>query len=76
MGASNPHPIVNLGRPIRFQNPAKELTGQKTHLETPSAFLLCEYILHLEDHQRIRLVCQNRGFVGSRALLGGVAFPK
>jgi UDPglucose--hexose-1-phosphate uridylyltransferase len=63
MGASNPHPHCQIWSTNSIPDiPAKELAGQKTYLEVHQTCLLCDYI-HLEDHQQVRLVCQNQGFV-------------
>jgi UDPglucose--hexose-1-phosphate uridylyltransferase len=63
MGASNPHPHCQIWSTSSIPDiPAKELTGQKAYLEVHQTCLLCDYI-HLEDHQQVRIVCQNQGFV-------------
>jgi UDPglucose--hexose-1-phosphate uridylyltransferase len=63
MGASNPHPHCQIWATHSLPDiPAKELAGQIRHLERHNSCLLCEYI-RLEDHEQVRVVCQNEGFV-------------
>ena len=63
MGASNPHPHCQIWSTNSIPDiPAKELAGQKAHLEAHQTCLLCDYI-HLENSQQARIVCQNEGFL-------------
>ena len=63
MGASNPHPHCQIWATASIpEEPAKELLAQRAYLKAHQQCLLCEYVA-LEDKQRVRVVCQNEGFV-------------
>jgi len=63
MGASNPHPHCQIWATASIPDaPAKELLAQRAYLESRSRCLLCDYV-RLEERQRVRLVCENEGFV-------------
>jgi UDPglucose--hexose-1-phosphate uridylyltransferase len=63
MGASNPHPHCQIWSTSSIPDiPAKEGTFQTGYLHTHGNCLLCDYV-RLEDQQKVRLVCQNDGFV-------------
>jgi UDPglucose--hexose-1-phosphate uridylyltransferase len=63
MGASNPHPHCQIWATASIpEEPAKELAAQRAYLKAHQQCLLCEYVA-LEDKQKVRVVCQNEGFV-------------
>jgi UDPglucose--hexose-1-phosphate uridylyltransferase len=63
MGASNPHPHCQVWATSSIPDiPRKELTCQSKYFEQHGKCLLCDYV-RLEDEQRVRVVCQNEGFV-------------
>ncbi len=63
MGASNPHPHCQIWATHSVPDiPGKELACQASYFERHNTCLLCDYV-HLEDQQKVRLVCQNEGFV-------------
>ena len=63
MGASNPHPHCQIWATSSIpEAPAKELLSQKSYLQTHRRCMLCDY-LGLEARQRVRLVCENDGFI-------------
>jgi UDPglucose--hexose-1-phosphate uridylyltransferase len=63
MGASNPHPHCQIWATSSIpQEPAKELLAQRAYLQSRGKCLLCDYI-SLETRQRVRMVCENDGFV-------------
>jgi UDPglucose--hexose-1-phosphate uridylyltransferase len=62
MGASNPHPHCQIWATHSIPEiPGKELISQANYVERHNTCLLCDYV-HLEDRQKVRLVCQNEGF--------------
>ncbi len=63
MGASNPHPHCQVWATASIPNePAKELLSQRAYLKSHNRCLLCDYSA-LEQRQRLRLVCENDGFI-------------
>jgi UDPglucose--hexose-1-phosphate uridylyltransferase len=63
MGASNPHPHCQIWATHSVPDiPGKELGCQASYFDRHNTCLLCDYV-HLEDQQKVRLVCQNDGFV-------------
>jgi UDPglucose--hexose-1-phosphate uridylyltransferase len=63
MGASNPHPHCQIWSTSSIPEiPQKELLGQRAFLDKHKSCLLCDYI-HLEERQKVRIVCQNESFV-------------
>ncbi len=63
MGASNPHPHCQIWATCSIPEiPAKELACQTSYIGQHHSCLLCDYI-GLEDRQKVRLVCQNEGFI-------------
>ena len=63
MGASNPHPHCQIWATASIpKEPAKELVAQRAYLKAHQQCLLCEYVA-LENKQKVRVVCQNEGFV-------------
>jgi UDPglucose--hexose-1-phosphate uridylyltransferase len=63
MGASNPHPHCQVWATASIpEAPAKELAAQRAYRNSHQACLLCDY-LGLEQRERVRLVCENDGFV-------------
>ena len=63
MGASNPHPHCQIWATHSVPDiPGKELACQASYSERHNKCLLCDYV-QLEDRQKVRLVCQNEGFV-------------
>ena len=63
MGASNPHPHCQIWATNSVPDiPGKELGCQTHYLRNHRRCLLCDYV-QLEDQQKVRLVCQNEGFV-------------
>ncbi len=63
MGASNPHPHCQIWATCSIPDiPAKEVACQASYLDQHRSCLLCDYV-RLEDQQKVRLVCQNEGFV-------------
>jgi UDPglucose--hexose-1-phosphate uridylyltransferase len=63
MGASNPHPHCQAWATASIpEAPAKELAAQRAYRNSHQACLLCDY-LGLEQRERVRLVCENDGFV-------------
>ena len=62
MGASNPHPHCQIWATSSLpQEPAKELKAQRDYLRSHGSCLLCDY-LELEARQRVRIICENKGF--------------
>jgi UDPglucose--hexose-1-phosphate uridylyltransferase len=63
MGASNPHPHCQIWATASIpEEPARELAAQSEYLKAHGTCLLCDYIT-LEDRQKVRMVCENDGFV-------------
>lgn len=63
MGASNPHPHCQIWATASIpQEPAKELAAQRAYLKSHQRCLLCDYV-SLEQRQKVRLLCENDGFV-------------
>jgi UDPglucose--hexose-1-phosphate uridylyltransferase len=63
MGASNPHPHCQIWATYSIpEAAAKELIAQKAYTNAHGMCLLCDYVA-LEERQRVRMVCQNGGFV-------------
>ena len=63
MGASNPHPHCQIWATASIpEAPAKELASQQAYMKAHDRCLLCDYV-KLEQDQRLRMVCQNDGFV-------------
>jgi len=63
MGASNPHPHCQVWATASIPDaPAKESARQSAYLSVHNRCLLCDYMA-LEHKQRIRIVCENEGFV-------------
>jgi len=63
MGASNPHPHCQIWATASIPGePSKELIAQRTYLKAHGKCLLCDYV-GVEERQRVRVVCQNDGFV-------------
>jgi UDPglucose--hexose-1-phosphate uridylyltransferase len=63
MGASNPHPHCQIWATFSIpEAPSKELAAQRAYLKSHNHCLLCDYVA-LEQRQRVRLVCENDGFV-------------
>jgi UDPglucose--hexose-1-phosphate uridylyltransferase len=63
MGASNPHPHCQIWATASIPDvPSKELLSQQIYWKSHAQCLLCDYI-DLEQRQKVRLVCQNEGFV-------------
>lgn len=63
MGASNPHPHCQIWATHSIpQEPSKELAGQTNYLRLHGTCVLCDYA-SLEERQRVRMVCENEGFV-------------
>jgi UDPglucose--hexose-1-phosphate uridylyltransferase len=63
MGASNPHPHCQIWATSSVpEAPAKELIAQSAYLKSHKSCLLCDYIA-LEQKQKLRVVCENEGFV-------------
>src|SRR5947209_1663669 len=63
MGASNPHPHCQVWATASIpQEPAKELSAQRSYLKSHGRCLLCDYV-GLEARQQVRIVLQNEGFV-------------
>jgi len=63
MGASNPHPHCQIWATSSIpEAPAKELACQQSYLKSRGSCLLCDY-LAIESREKVRLVCQNEGFV-------------
>jgi UDPglucose--hexose-1-phosphate uridylyltransferase len=63
MGASNPHPHCQIWATASIpEEPAKELATQKDYLKAKGNCLLCDYVA-LERKERVRVVCENDGFV-------------
>lgn len=63
MGASNPHPHCQIWATSSIpEAPSKELTAQQAYLKSHKSCLLCDYCA-LEQRQKIRVVCENEGFV-------------
>ena len=63
MGASNPHPHCQIWATASIPGePSKELIAQWTYLKAHGKCLLCDYV-GVEERQRVRVVCQNDGFV-------------
>ncbi len=63
MGASNPHPHCQIWATRSIPDiPGKELLRQRDYFRSHQQCLLCDY-LRLEGEQKVRLVCQNEGFI-------------
>src|SRR6476661_7083963 len=63
MGASNPHPHCQIWATHSIPDiPGKELVCQASYFDRHNTCLLCDYV-HLEDQQKVRIFCQNEGFV-------------
>jgi UDPglucose--hexose-1-phosphate uridylyltransferase len=63
MGASNPHPHCQIWATASVpEAPTKELASQREYLKSRGSCLLCDYVA-LESRERVRLICQNEGFV-------------
>jgi UDPglucose--hexose-1-phosphate uridylyltransferase len=63
MGASNPHPHCQIWSTSSIPEiPQKELSAQLDFLAKNKSCLLCNYT-KLEERQKVRIVCQNEGFV-------------
>ncbi len=63
MGASNPHPHCQIWATTSVpEAPTKELASQREYLKSRGSCLLCDYVA-LESRERVRLICQNEGFV-------------
>lgn len=63
MGASNPHPHCQIWATSSIpEAPAKELACQQSYWRSRGSCLLCDY-LALESREKVRLICQNAGFV-------------
>jgi UDPglucose--hexose-1-phosphate uridylyltransferase len=63
MGASNPHPHCQIWATASIpEAPAKELASQQAYSKAHDRCLLCDYV-KLEQDQRLRMVCENDGFV-------------
>ena len=63
MGASNPHPHCQIWATSSIpEAPAKELVAQGAYLKSHTRCLLCDYVA-LEQQQKVRVVCENDGFV-------------
>jgi len=63
MGASNPHPHCQIWATASIPGePVKELAAQRSYLQSRSQCLLCNYTA-IEKRQRVRIVCENDGFV-------------
>jgi UDPglucose--hexose-1-phosphate uridylyltransferase len=63
MGASNPHPHCQIWATSSIpEAPAKELRSQQEYFRVHGSCLLCDYA-GLEERQRVRMVCQNGGFL-------------
>jgi UDPglucose--hexose-1-phosphate uridylyltransferase len=63
MGASNPHPHCQIWATASIpEAPSKELSAQRAYLRSHDRCLLCDYIA-LEAGQRVRVICENEGFI-------------
>jgi len=63
MGASNPHPHCQIWATASTpEAPAKELTAQRAYKQVHDRCLLCDYVA-LEARQKVRVVCENDGFI-------------
>jgi UDPglucose--hexose-1-phosphate uridylyltransferase len=63
MGASNPHPHCQIWATESMPEiPKKEWHQQQVYLQANKRCLLCDYI-GLEAQQKLRIVCENDGFV-------------
>jgi len=63
MGASNPHPHCQIWATASIpEAPSRELAAQRAYLRSHTRCLLCDYIA-LEAGQRVRVVCENDGFI-------------
>lgn len=63
MGASNPHPHCQIWATASIpEAPALEFSSQCSYFSSHQHCLLCDYI-ELEQRQKVRVVCQNDGFV-------------
>jgi UDPglucose--hexose-1-phosphate uridylyltransferase len=63
MGASNPHPHCQIWATSSIPGePAKESAAQQSYLNTHNRCLLCDYVA-LEQREKVRIVCENDGFV-------------
>ena len=63
MGASNPHPHCQIWATASIpEAPAKELVAQQAYRHSHGSCLLCDYTA-LEQRERVRVVCENDGFI-------------
>jgi UDPglucose--hexose-1-phosphate uridylyltransferase len=63
MGASNPHPHCQIWATYSIpEAPSKELAAQAAYSKTHASCLLCDYVA-LEQHQAVRIVCQNDDYI-------------
>ena len=63
MGASNPHPHCQIWATSSVpEAPGKELLAQRAYLKSRDRCLLCDYVV-LEQRQKVRIICENDGFV-------------
>ena len=63
MGASNPHPHCQIWATASIpEEPSKELVVQRVYRKAHDRCLLCDYV-DLERRERVRVVCENDGFV-------------
>ena len=63
MGASNPHPHCQIWATASIPEvPSKELLSQQIYWKAHGQCLLCDYV-DLEQRHKVRIVCQNEGFV-------------
>jgi UDPglucose--hexose-1-phosphate uridylyltransferase len=63
MGASNPHPHCQIWATSSIpEMPAKELVSETAYFSSCDRCLLCDYI-ELERRERVRVVCENAGFM-------------
>ena len=63
MGASNPHPHCQIWATASIpEASAKELAAQRVYRRAHDRCLLCDYVA-LEARQKVRVVCENDGFV-------------
>lgn len=63
MGASNPHPHCQIWATASIPEAAgKELAAQQAYRQAHQGCLLCDYAA-VEEQQKVRMVCQNEGFL-------------
>ncbi|HYA62800.1 MAG TPA: galactose-1-phosphate uridylyltransferase, partial [Candidatus Sulfotelmatobacter sp.] len=63
MGASNPHPHCQIWASASLPNlPQKEFESFAAYQREQKRCLLCDY-LHLELERKVRIVCENEGFL-------------